>query len=229
VPEVTTAHPSRPEHHPAFKWGVIITLVVVALLVGGVVGYLGWQFKAGDAPDSTPTQIAPPAPSAKPPSTSTVVAEPVPPVGDPAIPPTVPTKTPASTASTPATREPSQKPTVQPSATSTATQRPGPAAPQPLSSTSSPIPTTVGPGVTANTGVAISGSNASPAFRSFVANAKITGVFQGRNPRAVINGKVTHLGDTVDHSLGIVFHSIESARKQIVFKDKTGAIATRKY
>jgi hypothetical protein len=204
--------------------GVIITLILFALCIGAVVGYLGWKFKASS--ESTPPTASNPGAVTPVPTKPVSVMAPVPaeaPVSTPA--PKKPEANIPPTAATPKT-------VIAPSAKSGAPSASGESVqggPAPLSNSSSPVSTTVAPGVTAKTGVNMSVSNASPAFRSFVANAKITGVFQGRDPRAVINGKVTHVGGLVDHTLGVVFHSIDPQRKHIIFMDKTGAIATRKY
>jgi hypothetical protein len=88
--------------------------------------------------------------------------------------------------------------------------------------------TTVAPGLAASTQVD-SATAASPAFRSFVANAKVSGVFQGNPARAMINGRLFRTGDTVDANLGITFNGIDSERHSLVFKDKTGATVGRKY
>jgi hypothetical protein len=88
--------------------------------------------------------------------------------------------------------------------------------------------TTLGGGVTATTQLEVA-AEATPAFRAFVANAKVSGVFQGNPPRAFINGKLTRAGETVDAGLGITFDSIDAERKLMVFKDRTGASVARKY
>jgi hypothetical protein len=72
-------------------------------------------------------------------------------------------------------------------------------------------------------------AEASPAFRSFVANAKINGVFQGSPPRAMINGRLARAGEVVETGLGVVFDGIDSDRKVLIFKDRSGAVVSRKY
>ncbi|MSU23935.1 MAG: hypothetical protein EXS32_08960 [Opitutus sp.] len=89
--------------------------------------------------------------------------------------------------------------------------------------------TTLAPGLTGTTTDVEAASEASPAFRSFVANAKISGVFQGTPPRVMINGRLARAGENVDPSLGIVFDGLDPEKKQIIFKDKTGAIVMRRY
>ncbi|MEO6567257.1 MAG: hypothetical protein ABIO94_00730, partial [Opitutaceae bacterium] len=71
--------------------------------------------------------------------------------------------------------------------------------------------------------------SASPEFRAFVATVKISGVFQGENGRAFINGRLTRFGDPVDSRLGILFAGIDADKKLLVFKDASGATTTRKY
>jgi hypothetical protein len=83
--------------------------------------------------------------------------------------------------------------------------------------------------VTATNDNVSAAAEASPAFRSFVANAKIGGVFQGNPPRLLINGRTVRGGDTVDNSLSITFDSVDSDKKMILFKDKAGAVVTRRY
>ena len=85
------------------------------------------------------------------------------------------------------------------------------------------------PGVVATTTVANISGNASPAFSTWVANAKISGVFQGTPPRALINGRTVRLGQEVDIALGISFHALDAAAKTIVFRDQSGATGSRRY
>jgi hypothetical protein len=69
---------------------------------------------------------------------------------------------------------------------------------------------------------------ASPAFRTWVANAKINGVL-GTPPRALINGRTVHAGQVVDETLGITFSGVDVSRHALVFRDRTGAIVRRGY
>ncbi len=89
--------------------------------------------------------------------------------------------------------------------------------------------TDLAPGVTITTESVEAETEASPAFRSFVADAKISGVFQGTPPRAFINGRLVRLGEVVDSLLGVRFDSIDPKTKNIVFKDSTGATVARRY
>ena len=70
---------------------------------------------------------------------------------------------------------------------------------------------------------------ASAAFRAFVANATVGGVFQGVPSRALINGTIVREGQTVDGSLGIAFERVDSEKKVIYFKDYTGAEVSKNY
>ena len=70
---------------------------------------------------------------------------------------------------------------------------------------------------------------ASVAFRSYIANAKIGGVFQGQPTRVLINGRIVRPGDTVDEKLAITFIEVEAVDRLLVFKDVTDARVTRRY
>jgi len=70
---------------------------------------------------------------------------------------------------------------------------------------------------------------ASSAFREFVANATIGGVFQGAPSRALINGTIVREGQVVDSALGIAFERIDPVKKVIYFKDYTGAEVSKNY
>lgn len=127
-----------------------------------------------------------------------------------------------------------------PSAPPAATVAVAPATPTPAASSSpaaasksvsetATARTTIAKGVTATTHLEQAGADASVEFRTFVANAKISGVFQGTPARAVINGRLARSGETVDATLGIVFDRIDADRRHIVFRDRTGATVTRRY
>lgn len=88
--------------------------------------------------------------------------------------------------------------------------------------------TKVAPGLTAATPIDAEGES-SRAFRLFVANARISGVFQGNPARAMINGKLTRAGERVDAELGIVFEGLSPDRHQLVFSDRSGAKVFRGY
>lgn len=70
---------------------------------------------------------------------------------------------------------------------------------------------------------------ASAAFVRFVTEMKISGVFQGVPPRAMINGRTIRAGETVDHGLEIVFTGIDVERRLILLQDASGAKISKKY
>jgi len=71
--------------------------------------------------------------------------------------------------------------------------------------------------------------DASAAFRSFVANANIGGVYQGVPSKALINGTIVREGQVLDSALGIAFERVDPERKVIYFKDYTGAVVSKSY
>jgi hypothetical protein len=85
------------------------------------------------------------------------------------------------------------------------------------------------PGVMATTEVIRAVPNASSAFRSFVATAKISGVYAGNPPRAFINGRLVRVGEMVDDVQEIYFDSIDAASRSLVFKDARGATVSKRY
>jgi hypothetical protein len=87
---------------------------------------------------------------------------------------------------------------------------------------------TVAPGVAATAQVEAAAEATAP-FRSFVANAKVSGVFQGPPTRAMINGRLTRAGEMVDVTLGVTFNGVDPQRRQLIFQDKTGATVSRRF
>jgi hypothetical protein len=70
---------------------------------------------------------------------------------------------------------------------------------------------------------------ASAAFRAWVANATIGGVYQGTPAKALIDGTIVREGQVIDSALGIAFERIDARRKVIFFKDYTGAEVSKNY
>lgn len=70
---------------------------------------------------------------------------------------------------------------------------------------------------------------ASAEFRAYVTNLRISGIFQGNPARAVINGKLTRAGEAVDSGFGISFEGLDAERKNLVFKDRSGATVSRRF
>jgi hypothetical protein len=88
--------------------------------------------------------------------------------------------------------------------------------------------TALAPGVTTTTEVRAS-AEASPAFRSFVADAKVSGVYQGSPPRAFINNRLIKVGQMVEEGLAISFDGIDAENRMLLFKDRTGARVSKQY
>lgn len=114
----------------------------------------------------------------------------------------------------------------RPKSAPAAISTPAKPAPPPVKAPATMAP--VAPGLAASVAVEAA-PDASPAFRTFVANAKVSGVFQGAPARAMINGKLTRVGETADLSLGAIFHAVDPDRRQLIFKDRSGATVSRKY
>ena len=85
------------------------------------------------------------------------------------------------------------------------------------------------PGVMATTESVKAVPNASSAFRTFVASARISGVYQGTPQRAFINGRLVRAGEMVDSSLEIYFDGVDLENRSIIFKDSIGATVSRRY
>jgi hypothetical protein len=99
-------------------------------------------------------------------------------------------------------------------------------APAPPVATSS----TIAPGISATNGDITAAAEASPAFRLFVANAKINGVFPTATPpRIMLNGRLVRGGDMVESTLAITFDSVDAEKKLLIFKDKSGATVSHRY
>jgi len=70
---------------------------------------------------------------------------------------------------------------------------------------------------------------ASAGFFFWVVKLNVSGITQSKPARLLLNNRLTHEGDEVNRSLGIVFAQLDSANKLLIFKDATGAIVTRSY
>ena len=87
---------------------------------------------------------------------------------------------------------------------------------------------TVAPGVTAMTEIRAS-AGASEAFRSFVAEAKVTGVNQATPPVAFVNGRLIRVDQLVDEGLSITFSGVDAENRLLLFKDRGGAVVSKRY
>ncbi len=69
----------------------------------------------------------------------------------------------------------------------------------------------------------------SAAFHRFVTEMRVSGVFQGDPPRAMVNGRTVRAGEPLDLGLGIVFTGIDAEKHLILMSEPSGARATKKY
>lgn len=69
----------------------------------------------------------------------------------------------------------------------------------------------------------------SPAFQAYVEGLIINGVFQGDPPRILVGGRLLRQGDVLDPTLGVVFVTVDPVNGRVIFKDRTGAIMTKRY
>jgi len=106
-------------------------------------------------------------------------------------------------------------------------RRPAAKPPKPVVAATST--TQLSPGLTATTTATDVAGDASPAFRNWVAQARISGVFKGTPPRVLINGRTVPAGQMVDEVLEITFEGIDALGKSLVFRDKTNATVQRKF
>lgn len=83
----------------------------------------------------------------------------------------------------------------------------------------------VAPGLTATVKIESTGE-ASPAFKEFVANARISGIAA---TRLIINDRLVRAGELAEASLGIRFDGYNRDTKQLRFTDATGAHVIRRY
>jgi len=69
----------------------------------------------------------------------------------------------------------------------------------------------------------------SEVFKQFVVDMRISGIFQGDPPRALVNGKMYRLGDVLEPNRKIELYKIDAEGKQLIFRDFTGATVLRRY
>jgi len=225
---------------------LLLALLFVAAGVFGVMGYNTWF--AGD-----PEPVAPPVvtrPAAKPanaPAENLAAEKPAETASDVVAQPAVVAESPDSLpgnviakakeaiaanntalvdpineiltpATAPVSKPPVENPAATPPPAANTSPAQEPASTAKIATTSAPAVPTPAPA-----------PDPSPAFRSYVVNLRISGVFQGESARAMLNGKMYRLGETVDSKLGIIFLRLEPENKRIVFEDGRGAIMSRRY
>jgi len=67
------------------------------------------------------------------------------------------------------------------------------------------------------------------AFRHLGTDAKVTGVYQGSPPRALINGRLIRVGQMLDEGLEISFEGIDAENRILNFVDRSGARVSKRY
>lgn len=72
-------------------------------------------------------------------------------------------------------------------------------------------------------------AQASPAFTNYVSGLRVSGVSLGASPRALINGRMVHVGDLLEPTLGVRLASVDGASRHLVFEDASGASVTARY
>jgi hypothetical protein len=232
------------------KTVILIAAVAAAVVIGGI-GFVGYTMFLAPEPPPPPPPAKAKAPAAPKSPAVTVVPAPAPTAGAPAgtaAPVAPPTPAPAagtSLGNLPAKAINKAKDAVEarkasgqgdvnpllgndPLADKPAVAATG-AVPPPVTRPAPTGQSTITTSVSASTPLEEAGAEASPEFRSFVANAKVSGVFQGAPARAFINGRMVRTGETVDVTMGIVFEGVDSAKRHLVFKDKSGALVARRY
>lgn len=70
---------------------------------------------------------------------------------------------------------------------------------------------------------------ATPAFRSWVSNVRISGVRSGESPMAIVNGRLARPGDMVDAAEGVVFEGVDGEQKLLSFRGRNSAVLTKPY
>lgn len=59
----------------------------------------------------------------------------------------------------------------------------------------------------------------SPAFIGFVAKMRVSGVSLGASPRALINGRMVHVGDLLDPVSGASFAGVDIDARELILTD----------
>ena len=216
-----------PVHRRSFKIGVLIAVAGVALLL--IVGALVvWKMLGADSSepvvaDNPPAPVETPAAPAKAPEGPTPSAT----LNEVAA---MPKKT-IDHAKSVIDQRTAQEEARAEEAFALENPAPAPApAPAPVPAkpeTVQPTPATVPSAPPPPVPVVV--PKASNAFKAFVSEAKISGVFQGTPARALINGRTVRAGDLVNKELGVYFESIDVSTKMITFVDEAGARVSRRY
>jgi hypothetical protein len=239
VPHVRAAPVRRvlppPKPPPAKLSPVIVAVVAIVLL--GLVGFIAYQVVlkrlASSAPEpKSGTAAVPahkPAPGPTPSETLNQAA---------AMPGQMIDKAKAAVdAHTAAGTEPvnevvdGQKPAAPPPAVNVSVPVPGPAAIASAEAAAASAPVTApAPSEPQTVRIDLAPTEAaSPAFKAFISSLRVSGVFQGANPRVLIGSRTFEVGEVVNEDLGIIFVGVDPDRKLALFKDGTGVTLVKKY
>lgn len=72
-------------------------------------------------------------------------------------------------------------------------------------------------------------AHASPEFANYVSSLRVSGVSLGASPRALINGRMVHVGDLIDPALGVRLVAVDGAARNLVFEDNSTALVRARY
>ncbi len=221
--------PVKPEEKPAFKYGVVLVFLLAVTVIGGGAFLILRFLREATA---TPVSQTAPATVVKPPAALLAADKPtaVAPVAGTTTPSTPP---PASGAaeepSSPMGRALAKAREVTGQAVvekGTVEEIVAPSQVAPPSDPLLPEPRSSEP----SRGVVVVDSAAtSPEYIAFVEATRISGVFQGATPRALINGRTVRVGTLIDVGLGVYFHGLDTERRQVVFRDSRGLIIRKGY
>jgi hypothetical protein len=64
---------------------------------------------------------------------------------------------------------------------------------------------------------------ASPEFLEFATTLKIKGVLQGNPAKAMLNGRLFRVGESISAELGVTFASVDPVKKFLLLRDQSGA------
>ncbi len=70
---------------------------------------------------------------------------------------------------------------------------------------------------------------ASQAFSDYVNGLRVSGVSLGTSPRALINGRVVHVGDLIDPVQEIRLVEVDGTARNLVFEDRSTARMRKHY
>jgi hypothetical protein len=212
-------------------------VLAAVVVLGG--GYFGWKafFPAAPVPSATKQGVAPKTVATTPTQPAKAVVAPA--VSAKPVPPVAANSSSVAHGPVNAIAKTQSVTAVQSAATQAASEVLGPDRPAATgvtgesaeASVKAPVASTttvteLAPGVSATRQVEAAPA-ASSAFRTAVANLKISGFIGGPSAKALINGRLVHVGDVIDSSLGITFAGEQE--DQLVFKDRSGATVVRRY